>query len=77
MKIIPKIVLYIAVVLLLSVSLDEDADSRTNLPIKAATLSKRQTRMRATPYSIGGKIRINNLVYKEKIVLRPNEELSR
>jgi hypothetical protein len=75
MKIIPKIVLYAAIILLLSISLDERAGSQVE-PSKAnATSIKRQTKIEAAPYNMVGKIKVENPVYKEKIVINSNLKL--
>ncbi len=75
MKIIPKIALYAAIILFLSISLDEEAGSQAGPPETNAVLIKNQAKVRAVPYSISGKIKIKNPIYKEKIALNSNLEL--
>ena len=69
MKIIPKIVLYAAIILFLSISLDEKAGSQVGPPTANVTRSKGRRKVEVIPYRISDKIKVKNLIYKEKIAL--------
>ena len=75
MKIIPKIILYTVIILFLSIALDEKVDSKIEQPMPRAIITKNQTKVRAAPYGISGKIQIKNPIYKEKITLNSNLKL--
>ena len=76
MRLIPKIALYAAIILLLSISLDKKVETQAGPPKVEAVLTKSQTKVGVVPYDIIGKIRISNLVYKERIIMKPDFELS-
>lgn len=75
MKIIPKIVLYVAVVLLLSVSLNEKADSQIESSIIEPIVIESQAKVEPTPYSVSDENKIKNPIYKEKIILSSSLKL--
>lgn len=76
MKIILKIALYTAIILFLSISSDEEAGSRTELPKTSAVITKSQAKVETIPYYISSKIRIKNPIYKEKIALNSSLEIN-
>jgi len=75
MKIIPKIALYAAIIIFLSISLDERAGSQTEPPKPNASLSKARMKTEAIPYDVNSKVKIKNPIYTKKITLNLNLEL--
>jgi len=81
MKIIPKIVLYAAIIALYATAipffytLDKKADSQVGSPKSSAIISKSRVKAGVVPYRMSDKIKIKNPIYIEKITLKSNLEL--
>jgi hypothetical protein len=72
MKIIPKIALYAAMILFLSISLGEKDSSKAEPPGSGVVVNRGQMRMRVTPYGMSGKAKVESLIYIKKITLNSN-----
>ena len=69
MKIIPKIALYAAIILFLSISLDKKDDSKAEPPRSSVVVNKSQMKVGLTPYGMSGKAKVKNPIYVERITL--------